>query len=121
GDQGRVTSDPATVLVRSFALEPVILIPPQTTYVVRGGSAVLSVSASGEEPLTYTWTRQGRLLPANGSILSLRNVRSGGIYHVTVSNERGAAEAEAEVQVFAQPSVIVATARRGARDGGDVA
>jgi hypothetical protein len=120
GDQGRVTSDPATVVVRSFALEPVILIPPQTTYVVRGGAAELSVSASGEEPLTYTWTLQGRLLPANGSVLSLRNVRSSGIYHVTVSNERGAAEAEADVQVFAPPSVRVTPSQRVARAGSTV-
>lgn len=120
GDQGRVASDVAPVVVRSSALEPVILIPPQTTYVVRGGAAELSVSASGEEPLTYTWTREGRLLPASGSVLSLRNVRSGGIYHVTVSNERGTAEAEADVQVFAPPSVRVTPAKRVARAGSTV-
>jgi hypothetical protein len=80
------------------------------------------VYASGEDPLTYTWTRNGRVLPATGSTLTVRNAKNGsaGIYRVTVSNARGTAEAETEVQVLQGPSVRITPAKRTARAGSTV-
>jgi hypothetical protein len=122
GDHGWVVSDSAAVAVRSSALEPVILIPPQSINVVRGGWAKLTVYASGEEPLSYSWTRDGQLLGSTGPVLTLRNAKNSqsGIYRVTVSNGRGTAEAEAEVQVLRGPTVRVAPARRTVRVGATV-
>jgi hypothetical protein len=61
-------------------------------------------------------------LPSTGPVLTLRNARNSqsGLYHVTVSNARGTAESEAEVQVMQGPSVRVAPARRTARVGATV-
>jgi hypothetical protein len=122
GDHGTIASEPALVVVHSSSPAPVILIPPESMLVVRGGSEKLTVFASGEEPLTYTWTRDGRLLPSAGPELTLRNAKGGsaGIYRVTVSNPHGTAEAEAEVQVLQGPSVRVTPAKRTARVGATV-
>jgi hypothetical protein len=122
GDNGTVLSEPAGIAVRSSSLEPVILIPPQSVNVARGGGGRLIVYASGEEPLSYSWTRNGRPVPAAGPVLTLRNARNSdaGIYRVTVSNERGVAEAEAEVQVMKGPTVRVAPGRKTARIGSTV-
>ncbi len=122
GANGLVVSDSAAVAVRSFALEPVILIPPETGYVVRGGSKDLTVYASGEEPLSYSWTHNGRPVPFEGPVLSLRNAKKGdaGNYHVTVSNAHGATEGETEIQVVQGPTVRVSPAKKTARVGATV-
>ncbi len=122
GDNGQVVSESATVAVRSLAPEPVILIPPESTYVVRGGSKEISVYANGEEPLSYSWTHNGRPVPFAGPVLLLRKARNGdaGIYRVTVSNAYGSDEAEAEVQVIQGPTVRVSPAKKTARVGSTV-
>jgi hypothetical protein len=122
GDSGVVESDSAAVAVRSLAPEPVILIPPESGYIARGNREKLTVYASGEEPLNYSWTRNGRPLPSTGPVLTLRNVKNNdtGIYRVTVFNDRGVAEAEADVQVLRGPTVRVSPAKRVARVGSTV-
>jgi hypothetical protein len=122
GDHGTVASEQAVVVVRSMAPEPVILIPPQSMFVARGGSDTLAVYASGEEPLSYSWTRNGQTLSTSGPELSLRNMKNkgSGFYRVTVSNNHGFAEAEAEVQVIQGPSVRVSPGKRTVRLGATV-
>lgn len=122
GDHGTVVSDAAVIVVRSMAPEPVILIPPQSTIVARGGSETLKVYASGEEPLSYSWTRNGQVLSSSGPELSLSNIKNkgAGFYRVTISNVHGVAEADAEVQVIQGPSVRVAPGTRTARLGSTV-
>ena len=122
GDHGSMISESAPVAVRSLAPEPVILVAPESTYVVRGGSKNLAVYASGAEPLTYSWSRNGRPLPATGPVLSLRNAKgaSAGTYHVTVSNDYGTADADADVQVLPGPTVRVTPAKRTVRTGATV-
>jgi hypothetical protein len=122
GDQGTALSDPATIVVRSAAPEPVILIAPESRYVPRGGDVELTVHASGEEPLSYTWTLNGRWLSAAGPTLQLPNAkrRSSGYYRVSVANAHGVAETEAEIQVLSAPSVRVTPRNRTARLGATV-
>jgi hypothetical protein len=122
GDNGQVVSESVAIAVRSLAPEPVILIPPESASVVRGGSKDISVYANGEEPLSYTWTRNGRVVPSAGPVLVLRKAKNNdaGIYRVTVSNAHGVAEAEAEVQVLQGPSVRISPAKKTARVGSTV-
>jgi endonuclease/exonuclease/phosphatase family metal-dependent hydrolase len=68
---------------------PVITSPPLNQAVVEGGTAVLSVTATGDPPPVYQWQFNGTNLPgATNAALTLSNVTfaAAGPYSVIVSN-----------------------------------
>jgi hypothetical protein len=72
---------------------PIILVQPVGTNVPPGGFAMFCVSASGTEPLTYQWRRNGANIPgATNECFTMASVDlpEGGTYTVVVANELGA-------------------------------
>jgi len=71
---------------------PVITTQLQSQTIVSGGSASFSVTASGANPLTYQWRKDGvNISSATSSTLSLTGINAGsaGNYDVVVSNTYG--------------------------------
>jgi hypothetical protein len=126
GDGGSVVSSPAFVFVPQPSAtpgtpEPQILLPPSGGAVRLGGWTRLFVVASGEEPMTVTWTRNGEHV-GSGPTLTVTKARyaKAGTYRVTVSNAYGEAAAEADVQVLRAPRVRVTPRIKRVRAGSDV-
>jgi len=72
---------------------PTIATPPASQSVPLGGSATLSVVASGTAPFAYQWRKNGMpMATASTSSLSLTNVQAtdGGSYDVVVDNPANA-------------------------------
>ena len=89
---GSATSPAFNLNVDTTPLPPVITTPPVSTSVLAGGTASLSVTATGTPPLTYEWRRRGAALPgANGPSLSFSPARmvDASDYSVVVSNATG--------------------------------
>ena len=93
---------------------PVIGVQPTGASVVVGGNVTLSVLASGTEPLSYQWRKDGvPLVGRTASVLSLANVATtdGGTYSVVVSNSGGSATSNGAVVAVAAklvaPSISV--------------
>lgn len=87
-----VLSLPAVLTVGS---PPVILTQPVDLTVAAGGTAVLSVTATGGLGLTYRWVHNGAQIPGlAGPLLTLTNVHlsDAGDYRVTVADDNGAVE-----------------------------
>jgi len=91
---------------------PVITVHPQSQSVVVGGTANLSVSATGTAPLVYQWQLAGTNLPsATNAILTISNAQAAnaGNYLVVVSNIAGSVTslvATLTVQQAGQPPTI---------------
>ena len=86
---GSIVSNGAVLTVLT---PPSISSHPTSVSVVAGGSASFSVSASGSEPLSYQWKKDGTaVVGATSSTLTLTNLQSNqaGAYTVTVSNAAG--------------------------------
>ena len=69
---------------------------------VLGDSVDFSVIATGGEPLAYTWTKDGEVLPGeNSATLGLTEISTeqAGIYEVTVSNSAGSTSNKASLFV----------------------
>jgi hypothetical protein len=100
---GSVTSSGAVVKVESVipvVEPPVITGQPQDVTVDEGSSFVLSVTATGTEPLAYQWFKDGAVI--EGAMASVYEVTTAqtsdsGIYTVTVSNTAGKVESSAAV------------------------
>ncbi len=93
---GSVATNPASVTIEE---PPVVTIPPQPVTVTSGDSVVMSVTATGSEPLVFQWRRNGialtndsRITGASTASLSINPVASAdaGSYDVVVSNDCGA-------------------------------
>ena len=84
----------------------------------KGKSIELGVTATGSEPLTYQWSRDGELIDgATAEILSLVNVTAidSGNYTVTVSNAAGQAESRVvNIEVIEALNIVAQP------DGGNV-
>ena len=92
GDGGAATSAAARLGVR--VVKPGIsLHPARLTYAPTGGTARLTVVATGSPPFHYNWTLGAKPLHQNTNVLTLLNVsnRSSGNYRVTVTNSAGKA------------------------------
>jgi len=92
-------------------LEPRIETGLLNQTVTRGASVELKVTATGEGPLTYAWSRDGSAVEgADGAWLILSEVQpaDGGVYSVVVSNRWGTATSSATVQVLWPPTITVA-------------
>jgi subtilisin family serine protease len=87
--QGRAASREARLTIRQ---PPSIVGQPQSTVAVPGSQVVLEVTATGTEPLSYQWSKDGQPLSgATGHRLFLTSVGASqtGTYSVTVSNLAG--------------------------------
>lgn len=86
------TSGVAKVLI---LVPPVLTVQPQETLVVNQNStAVLSVTASGSQPLVYQWRKDGvPIAGGTAATLTVQNVQGvhAGVYDVSVSNALGSA------------------------------
>jgi hypothetical protein len=83
------------VVVSAGASAPSVSIQPIGGWVSRGGQAVLAVHATGTEPFTYQWKRDGtNIAGATGLSFTLNAVQASdaGVYSVRVSNAGGSVE-----------------------------
>ncbi|EEF60300.1 beta strand repeat-containing protein [Pedosphaera parvula] len=87
---GSVTSSNAALTVTIDP--PVIVSQPVSQTVMEGANVAFSVTATGNQPLTYQWNFNGtEIAGATGSTLALNNVQpaNAGNYYVTLSNPAG--------------------------------
>ncbi len=85
---------------------PAITSQPQSQTVVAGGSATLTVAASGSGSITYQWFKDGSAIAgATGSSYTIANATSAsaGTYTVTVTNSSGSVTSAAAVISVAAP------------------
>ena len=105
---GSVTSSSATLTVSSAAAAPVITIQPVSQAVAAGGSATLSVVATGTAPLAYQWRKDGAAIAGatreTFALLSFA-ASAAGSYTVVVSNSAGS--------VTSSPAVVSLAASTG--------
>jgi len=70
--------------------KPGIIVQPLAQSVVRGGTAVFSITATGAPPIYYRWLRNGVLWASNDvPELVIFNCQSNGSYRCQVVNEAG--------------------------------
>lgn len=121
---GSVTSTNAVVSVN---VSPVITTPPANQTVAQNSQVVFTVTATGSDPLTYQWLKNGIKLANSGNIsgvntaaLTLANVQAinSGSYSVVVSNNYGSATSvAATLTVLAAPVITTSPASRSAKPG----
>lgn len=98
-EAGNAPSNEATLTVNETpvtGLEIVAL--PQNVVVTEGNSALFSVQAVGDEPITYQWSFNGtNIVGETNATLVLSNVQTNnaGSYRVTVSNPSGNLQTQA--------------------------
>jgi alpha-tubulin suppressor-like RCC1 family protein len=120
---GSITSGVASVVVTPSA--PLIDRDPQNIDVRSGQAAVITVTASGTDPLRFQWLRNGLDLPdKTNSALVIPDARltDSGNYHVIVSNSLGqSTSAVARLRVYPLEALttLVATNATGALAWGD--
>ncbi len=90
---GSITSSTAQLTVIAALTPPIIITEPASTSIQAGESTSFQVVASGSEPLSYQWQRNGISIPdATQAILNLDALapaNNGDVYHVTISNPAG--------------------------------
>jgi pectate lyase/pectin methylesterase-like acyl-CoA thioesterase len=104
---GSVTSDPATLTVIT---PPSIVTPPAPQTVNAGATATFTVVASGTQPLTYQWRKNGANIPsATTDTLTLNNVQASdaAAYSVVVSNAAGSVTSPAATLTVVDPALTV--------------
>lgn len=104
---GIATSSTAVIDVR-VPTAPIIAVHPAAQKVNVGESIMLSVSASGDAPLTYQWKKDGADVPgATSSTLAIQNAQtaSAGSYAVVVSNPWGAVTSQTALVTVVQSVV----------------
>jgi hypothetical protein len=110
---GKATSRAARLTVEARPEPPVITRQPADQTVVEGDTATFEVVATGTQPLSYQWSKDGTALAgANSPALTLLRVQlaAAGSYRVEVLNQAGkATSAAARLTVLAppEPPVIV--------------
>lgn len=90
--QSSVTSSLVTLTVTTPLLPPVVATQPADTTVLTGERVRLQVVATGTDPITYQWTKDGNRIPgATGSSLEIAAARPSdrGNYAVTMVNPAG--------------------------------
>lgn len=97
---GSVTSRTAALIVTAPVLPPSITSQPQSKIVTLGRNIVLTVSATGTEPLVYQWHFNGNpISAATNAVLELQNLRpaDAGSYSVIVRNAGGSVTSTAAI------------------------
>lgn len=90
----------SSVAVVTILEPPVIVSSPQSASRFVGEALTLLVEASGEQPLSYQWFKNGQPVSgSNAAFLSLTNLRlsDAGSYHVEVTNEAGKVSSDVAV------------------------
>lgn len=103
---GTVTSAEATLTVTQVLAPPTITSQPQDQTVNLGGTATLSVTATGTQPFAYQWQFNGMPMPSRtNSTLILDNLGPGaqGGYQVMVSSPGGSTNSRTASLVVASP------------------
>lgn len=100
GSFDAVNGQPRRGLARVWSgLPPVILTQPRSLVALLGATARLTVTATGQQPLSYEWRKHGLPLapPQTGPTLELLNVQAAdaGSYTVTLSNAFGSVTSQA--------------------------
>ena len=105
---GSVLSDVATLTVET---PPVISSLTEHQNIIAGQTVVLAVSATGSQPMTYAWKRDGALIDGQtGASLTLQDIAGtdAGVYSVVIRNSAGLTES-AGVTVSVVQSVSIAS------------
>ncbi len=107
-EYGSVTSDAAWVQV---GFPPTVSVQPTNQVGQVGQSVTFTASATGAEPLTFRWSKDGTLIDgASTAVLSLTNLQltAQGTYTVTVSNAFGSVTSDGvNLTVEAVPTTCV--------------
>ena len=106
-DDLRVGTSFADVYLPPVLLPPTVTQPPVNTTVLAGGIAVISVAATGSDPLSYQWRFNGDdLAGATSSTLTLNPVNSSqaGPYTVLVTNVAGSTNVGPAMLTVVEPS-----------------
>lgn len=104
---GSVTSAPALLMINLF---PQIVVAPISDTVCEGESMLLSVTATGTEPLSYQWRKNGQ--PLQGEIgttlpIASTTLADAGSYDVVVTNLCGVeTSAAASVAILTHPVIV---------------
>jgi hypothetical protein len=102
-----VTSNPAVI---SLVVPPSITVPPANTNLATGGTILLEVTASGTQPFTFAWFKNGSLLSGatNASLaIASATTNHSGSYQARVSNAANTAmSAPATVSVTNPPKIV---------------
>lgn len=87
---GTITSNSATLTV-NVATPPLITLQPAGQAVPFGQSVTFNVVATGSQPMTYQWTKDGVPFGSNSSSISIAQVQASdaGNYLVTITNSAG--------------------------------
>ncbi len=89
-DQGANCSvDSATALVTVCSPAAIVAGLPPTHSVQAGGALKFTISATGDAPLTYSWTRQGVSVGTNSPTLDTNAPSTAGVYVYTVTVTSG--------------------------------
>ncbi|NLD95124.1 MAG: hypothetical protein GX639_20940 [Fibrobacter sp.] len=106
---------------------PSFVIQPQTQTATIGGSVTFAVSAKGNEPLTYNWTKDDIALPDTGKTLTLVDIKeaSAGLYRCVVKDRRGKTVSSDPAycrieEIESAPKIILAPGSRSAIEGESV-
>ena len=82
---------------------------PEAATVVLGGSTLFQVAATGTEPISYQWSKDGAAIAdATNSTLTLTSIETtgGGKYKVTVSNAAGSETSDTVTLSVESPPVM---------------
>jgi transglutaminase-like putative cysteine protease len=99
---GSVLSQPAAVIVDAAGVAPVIVTPPPDVSIFEKQPLLMRVTATGTEPLTYKWTREGSsaVLSSHAELwLASPRLEDTGRYTVEVANAWGNAVASGYLKV----------------------
>lgn len=115
---GSVTSAVASLTVGGSAVPPGIVAEPVAMSVLAGKNAGFSVVASGTDPLTYQWMKDGSALTNNSvysgvntNVLTLTGVGLGnqGAYSVTITNSAGSTNSSGALLTVSAPPALSLT------------
>lgn len=104
---GSITSAVATL---TSVLPPSILVQPSSQWVVNGSNAVLNVTATGTQPLYYSWyfNSTNLIQTSTNSLLLVTNINpsTAGQYSVVVTNTYASATSEIAILQIYQPPLL---------------
>lgn len=107
---GSDTSAAAVLTLSATPVAPTILTDPAPGAGLAGSTVELTVDATGTEPLSYQWNKNGNPVPgATSATLSLANLQAAdaGTYTVTVTNSAGSVTSAGATVTFVVPGVSI--------------
>jgi uncharacterized repeat protein (TIGR02543 family) len=111
----------------TIAAYPYFVIQPQTQTATIGGSVTFTVSAKGNAPLNYNWTKDGVALSDTGKTLKLVDIKatSAGLYRCVVKDRRGKTVSSDPAycqisEIESAPKIIITPGSRSAIAGESV-